>query len=34
MNTLKVVRADSDDNKVVEGAVGGGASHIVTGDCR
>ena len=33
-NTLKVVTADPDDDKVVECAVVGGASHIVTGDRR
>ena len=31
---LKVVAADPDDDKVVECAVGGGATHIVTGDRR
>jgi len=33
-NTLKVVAADPDDDKVVECAVVGGATHIVTGDRR
>jgi len=33
-HTLKVVAADPDDDKVVECAVVGGASHIVTGDRR
>lgn len=31
-NTLKVVAADPDDDMVLECAVVGGASHIVTGD--
>jgi predicted nucleic acid-binding protein len=31
---LKVVTADPDDDKVVECAVVGGATHIVTGDRR
>ncbi len=31
-NTLKVVAADPDDDKVLECAVVGGATHIVTGD--
>ena len=31
-NTLKVVTADPDDDKVLECAVIGGATHIVTGD--
>jgi putative PIN family toxin of toxin-antitoxin system len=31
-NRLKVVTADPDDDKVVECAVVGGATHIVTGD--
>jgi len=30
--TLKAVPADSDDNMVVECAVNGNATHIVTGD--
>jgi len=33
-NTLSVVAADPDDDKVVECAVVGGATHIVTGDRR
>ena len=33
-NTLDVVSADPDDNKVVECAVLGGATHVVTGDRR
>jgi uncharacterized protein len=33
-NTLKVVTADPDDDKVVECAVVGSATHIVTGDRR
>jgi putative PIN family toxin of toxin-antitoxin system len=33
-NTLKVVSADPDDDKIVECAVVGRASHIVTGDRR
>lgn len=33
-NTLHVVAADPDDDKVVECAVVSGASHIVTGDRR
>ncbi len=33
-NTLRVVAADPDDDKVVECAVAGGATHIVTGDRR
>lgn len=33
-NTLNVVAADPDDNKVVECAVVAGATHIVTGDRR
>ena len=33
-NTLKVVAADPDDDKVLECAVVGGATHIVTGDRR
>jgi len=31
-NTLKVVRDDPDDDKVLECAVVGGAKHIVSGD--
>ncbi|MBM3237253.1 putative toxin-antitoxin system toxin component, PIN family [Candidatus Poribacteria bacterium] len=31
-NTLKVVIADPDDNKVLECAIVGGATYIVTGD--
>ena len=31
---LKVVTADPDDDKVVECAVVGGATHLVTGDRR
>jgi predicted nucleic acid-binding protein len=31
-NTLKVVTADPDDDKILECAVVGGASHVVTGD--
>ena len=33
-NTLKVVEADPDDNKVIECAVAGAATHIITGDRR
>jgi putative PIN family toxin of toxin-antitoxin system len=33
-NTLKVLSTDPDDNKVLECAVVGGATHIVTGDRR
>lgn len=33
-HSLKVVPADPDDDKVVECAVVGGATHIVTGDRR
>ena len=33
-NTLKVVQGDADDNKVIECAVAGSATHIVTGDRR
>jgi putative PIN family toxin of toxin-antitoxin system len=33
-NRLKVITADPDDNKVVECAIVGGATHIVTGDRR
>lgn len=33
-NTLKVISADPDDDKVLECAVVGGATHIVTGDRR
>jgi putative PIN family toxin of toxin-antitoxin system len=33
-DTLEVVAADPDDNKVVECAMVGGATHIVTGDRR
>ncbi|MCH8294559.1 putative toxin-antitoxin system toxin component, PIN family [Candidatus Poribacteria bacterium] len=33
-NTLKVINADPDDDKVLECAVVGGATHIVTGDRR
>ncbi|MSS72917.1 MAG: putative toxin-antitoxin system toxin component, PIN family [Candidatus Latescibacteria bacterium] len=33
-NTLKILSADPSDNKVLECAVIGGASHIVTGDRR
>jgi len=32
--TLRVVNADPDDDKVLECAVVGGATHIVTGDRR
>lgn len=32
--TLKVIPADPDDDKVLEGAVVGGAAYIVTGDRR
>ena len=32
--TLKVVAADPDDDKVIECAVQGNATHIVTGDTR
>ncbi len=31
-NTLKIVDADPDDDKVIECAVVGSATHIVTGD--
>ena len=31
-NTLKVVDADPDDDKIIECAVVGSATHIVTGD--
>jgi predicted nucleic acid-binding protein len=31
-NTLKVVKTDPDDDKVLESAVVGDATHIVTGD--
>src|ERR1051326_7832961 len=31
---LKVITSDPDDNKVLECAVIGGASHIITGDRR
>lgn len=33
-NTLKVVEADPDDDKVIECAVAGAATHIITGDRR
>lgn len=33
-NTLKVIIADPDDDKVLECATVGGATHIVTGDRR
>ncbi|MBM3241629.1 putative toxin-antitoxin system toxin component, PIN family [Candidatus Poribacteria bacterium] len=33
-NTLKAVNTDPDDDKVLECAVVGGATHIVTGDRR
>lgn len=33
-NTLNVVAADPDDNMVLECALVGGATHIVTGDRR
>ncbi len=33
-NTLKVVSADPDDDKVIECAVVAGATHIITGDRR
>jgi putative PIN family toxin of toxin-antitoxin system len=33
-NTLKVLDTDPDDDKVLECAVVGGATHIVTGDHR
>jgi putative PIN family toxin of toxin-antitoxin system len=33
-NTLKVVAVDTDDDKIAECAVVGGATHIVTGDRR
>jgi predicted nucleic acid-binding protein len=33
-HNLKVVVADPDDDKIVECAVVGGATHIVTGDRR
>lgn len=31
-NTLKVIEADPDDDKIIECAVVGSATHIVTGD--
>ncbi|MEJ5251006.1 MAG: PIN domain-containing protein [Armatimonadota bacterium] len=31
-NTLNVVTADPDDDKILECAVVGGATHIITGD--
>lgn len=31
-NQLESVTADPDDNKIIECALGGGATHIVTGD--
>ncbi|MDE0184681.1 MAG: putative toxin-antitoxin system toxin component, PIN family [Candidatus Poribacteria bacterium] len=33
-NTLKIVETDADDDKIIECAVVGSATHIVTGDCR
>ena len=33
-NTLKIVNSDADDNKIIECAIVGSASHIVTGDRR
>lgn len=33
-NTLQVIAADPDDNKVLECALAGGATHVVTGDRR
>ena len=33
-NTLKVVETDADDDKIIECAVVGSATHIVTGDRR
>ena len=33
-NTLKVVNADPDDDKIIECAVIGSATHIVTGDAH
>jgi predicted nucleic acid-binding protein len=33
-NTLKVLSTDPDDDKVLECAMVGGATHIVTGDRR
>lgn len=33
-NTLKVIEVDPDDNKVIECAVVGSATHIITGDRR
>lgn len=33
-NTLKVIDVDADDDKVIECAVVGSATHIVTGDRR
>ena len=33
-NTLKVIHVDADDDKVIECAVVGSATHIVTGDRR
>ena len=33
-NTLKVVEVDPDDDKVIECAVVGSATHIITGDRR
>ena len=31
-NTLTVITADPDDNKIIECALVGGATHIITGD--
>ena len=33
-NTLKVIDVDADDNKIIECAVVGSATHVVTGDRR
>jgi predicted nucleic acid-binding protein len=33
-NTLKVIAADPDDDKVIECAVAANATHIVSGDRR
>src|SRR5215467_9785111 len=33
-NSLKVISTDPEDNKIIECAIAGGATHIVTGDRR
>jgi putative PIN family toxin of toxin-antitoxin system len=33
-NELRVVQADPDDDRILECALAGGASHIITGDKR